>query len=76
MTNSLKIDREAGPPIIIGKRVSVGGIIGGVVAGACWAWNVTHTPEQQIPAPIAIGLTAAITGVVQIWLVNRYGVTQ
>jgi len=70
----MKIDRASGPPIIIGKRVTVGGIIAGVVSAAVWGWNVTHV--EQIPAPIAIGLTAAITGAVQIIVVNVWGVTQ
>ena len=70
----MKIDRQAGPPIIIGKRVTVGGIIAGIVSALAFVWN-TYNPEAPLPAPIAIGLTAAITGAVQIYLVNKYGVT-
>jgi hypothetical protein len=70
----MKINRTDGPPIIIGKRVTVGGIIGGMVAVLTWVWNITY-PDNQISAPIALSVTASITGLVQVWLVQRYGIT-
>jgi len=70
----MKIDRQAGPPIIIGKRVTFGAIIGGAVATAAFVWD-SMNPENPLPAPVVLAITAGLTGVVQIWLVQKYGVT-
>jgi hypothetical protein len=70
----MKIDRESRPPIIVGKRVTFGGIIGGIVATGAFVWD-TMNPENPLPAPVVLSVTVALTGLVQIWLVNKYGVT-
>ena len=60
--------------LVIGQRVTFGAIVGGLVAFGCWAWNITH-PETQIPAEQAVGLTTAFTGIGQVIIVNKFGVT-
>jgi len=70
----MKIDREAGPPIIVGKRVTFGGIIAGIVATGAFVWD-TMNPENPLPAPVVLSITAVLTGIFQIYIVNKYGVT-
>ena len=70
----MKIDREAGPPIIVGKRVTFGGIITGIVTTCAYIWD-TMNPENPLPAPVVLAIAGVFTGLLQIWLVNKYGVT-
>ena len=56
------------------SHVLFGALVGGMVSFGVWMWNVTH-PDVQIPAEQAVGLTTVLTGVGQVILVNRYGVT-
>lgn len=60
--------------IIIGKRVTFGAIVGGLVSVGCFVWGVYY-PQNPIPAEVAVGLTTAITGVGQLLIVNKFGVT-
>jgi ABC-type thiamin/hydroxymethylpyrimidine transport system permease subunit len=71
----MKIDRMGKESIIIGKRVSFGAIVGGVVSFGVWLWNATH-PELEIPAAQAVALTTVLTGMGQVVIANRYGITQ
>ena len=71
----MKIERENQPPIIVGQRVTFGAIIGGIVATGAYIWN-TMNPEHPLPAPVVVAITTTLTGIVQIIIVNRYGVTQ
>ena len=71
----MKINREAGPPIIVGQRVTFGAIIGGIVATAAFVYDSMH-PETPLPAPVVVAVTVSLTGLVQIWIVNKFGVTQ
>ena len=64
----MKIDRQGKPPVIIGKRVTVGAAIGGVAAAIGNIW-----PEY---ANLLLNLVPPLTFVVQLVVVNRYGVTQ
>jgi len=61
--------------IIIGRRITFGGIIGGIVATLAFVYD-TMNPETPLPAPVVIAITTAITGAVQIYIVQKYGVTQ
>ena len=70
----MKIDRAGKTSIVVGKRVTFGAIVGGVVSFGVWLWNATH-PEIQIPAEQAIMLTTVFTGVGQVLIANRYGIT-
>jgi hypothetical protein len=67
----MKIKRQEKPDIVIGKRVTFGAIVGGMVSFGVWLWNATH-PEIQIPA----GITTVFTGIGQIGIGMRWGVTQ
>lgn len=70
----MQINRQGQPPIVIGKRVVLGQMIlsaFNMIAGI-WDWL---NPENPIPAAL-IGVTAqVVTGLAQIWVVNKYGVT-
>lgn len=70
----MQINRDVGSPIIVGKRVTFGAIIGGIVATASFIWDAMN-PENPLPAPVVIALTTTLTGIFQIWLVQKYGVT-
>lgn len=59
----------------IGKRIPIGGIVGGLAGVAIWYWNATHAPELQIPADVAAGATTALIAAVQLIIVNVFGVT-
>ena len=60
--------------IVIGKRIPIGGAVNGAVLFGAEVYNVTH-PELQISLAIAGGLAVTLTALVQILVVNRYGVT-
>ncbi len=64
----MRIDRENEPPLIVGKRVSVGAAInsGAVIFAA-------QFPEYAI---IIMGASVIITFVVQLWIVKKWGVTK
>ena len=63
----MKINRESGPPIIVGKRVTIGAAILGV------ANAIAHFYPEQAPAILAIVMP--LTFVVQLLVVNYFGVT-
>lgn len=64
----MKIERESKPPVIIGKRITVGAAIL-AVSEALQFFFPAHAP--------AIGqLAVPVIFVVQTILVNRYGITQ
>ena len=64
MSTSLKIDLDDRPPIIIGKRITVGAAIGSVAAA------LAHFYPQNAPA--IISLAVPVTFFIQI-LIARYG---
>lgn len=71
----MKIERPGKTDIVVGKRVTFGAIVGGMVSFGVWMWNATH-PDIQIPAAQAVGLTTVVTGVGQVIIAHRYGITQ
>jgi len=71
----MKINREAGPPIIIGKRIAIGQIIASCVTIAAFIWDSTH-PENTLSAGVTMAATQGVTGVVQMIVANKYGITQ
>jgi len=71
----MKINREAGPPIIIGKRVAIGQMIASCVTIGAFTWD-SFNPEAPLPAGVVMGITQVVTGMIQMWVVNRHGVTQ
>lgn len=61
--------------IVIGKRVTVGQIVMGVMTIIAFAWDAL-VPDNKVPAGQIMVVSQAITGVVQIWVANKFGVTQ
>ncbi len=70
----MKILREGQPPILIGKRVVLGQLILAFfnVGAGLHDWM---NPENTVPAALVGFLAQAVTGIVQIWVVNKWGVT-
>lgn len=60
--------------IVVGKRVQFGMIVGSAVSFGVWLWNVKN-PEFQIPAEQAVGLTTLFTGIGQVFIANKFGIT-
>ena len=71
----LTIDRQAGPALIIGKRTTIAQAILSVVNGGVILFNYLN-PENPIPAGYAGIVAQPFIFGVQLYLVNRYGVTQ
>ena len=71
--SKLIIDRKAGPPIVIGQRITFGAIIGGIFGFLLWVLEVTT--GIVMPAIIAVPLTAALIGLAQVFIVHKFGVT-
>lgn len=70
----MKINREGAQPIIIGGRVTIGQALLGGLNGGLMLWN-NFNPENTIPGEVAGLIAQPIIGAIQIWYVNRYGVT-
>ncbi len=69
----MKIERTEGPPIIIGKRVAIGQIVGAACAWGFWlAEAIWHV---EVPAAMVVQATTLLIGLVQIYVVNKYGVS-
>lgn len=60
--------------LVIGKRVTVGQIVMGVLTIFAFAWDAFN-PDNKVPAGQIMVISQAITGVVQIWVANKFGVT-
>ena len=71
----MKIEREGGQPLIVGGRVTIGQALLGLLNGSLLLYNHLH-PEAPIPGEIAGLIAQPFIALVQIWYVNRYGVTQ
>lgn len=69
----MKIERKGRPDFIIGKRVAIGQIVGAACAWGFWLGEVIW--DFQVPAAMVTQATTLLIGIVQIWIVNRYGVT-
>lgn len=69
----MKIERENKPPIIIGKRVMLGQIVGAACAWGFWLAEIFW--EIKVPAAMVTQATVLLLGLAQIWVVNKYGVT-
>ena len=60
--------------VIIGKRITFGAAIGGLVAFAAYVWNLKN-PDAQLSVPAVQGLTTALIAIGQVIIVNKLGVT-
>ena len=70
----MKIERENGRTIVIGKRVVLGQIIMGVLNTAATAWD-WFNPDNPVPAGLVGYFGQAAVGAAQIYAVNKFGVT-
>lgn len=69
----MKLEREGQTSIIIGKRVAIGQIVGAACAWGFWLTEVVW--DVEIPAAMVTQATTLLIGIVQIYVVNKYGVT-
>jgi len=60
--------------VLIGKRITFGAIVGGLVSIFVWSWNLAH-PGREIPAEMAVSMTTVFTGIGQVIIANKLGVT-
>lgn len=60
--------------IVVGKRITFGALVGAAVSFGVWLYNVKN-PGSEIPAEQAVALTTLLTGIGQIIIVNKLGVT-
>ena len=60
--------------IIIGKRIKFGQIVLSLftVFGFVWDWM---NPENPVPAGLVLVIAQTITGIGQVWIANKLGVT-
>lgn len=69
----MKINRDNAPPIIIGKRVVLGQVLG---AACSWVfWIAEYFWDFQVPAAMVTQATTILIGLAQVWVVNKYGVS-
>jgi hypothetical protein len=71
----MKIEREGQSPVIIGARVTLGQLIMSVTNGAVVWYNWVH-PENPIPGEIVGLVSQPIIFALQVWWVNKKGITQ
>lgn len=64
----MKINEDAGPSLVIGKRIPVGQVVGGIGAALAFAF-----PDN---APLIAALTVPAIGITQMIVVNFFGVTK
>ena len=60
--------------IVIGKRIPLGMVVGGVITILVHLWNLTH-PEAIVTTEIAMAANTVAVGIAQIFVVNKFGVT-
>jgi hypothetical protein len=60
---------------VIGKRITVGAAVGALITTAAGILNRVY-PEVGLTAAEVAGIQTAVVALVQIWVVNKYGVTQ
>lgn len=61
--------------IVIGKRVTFGQVVQGLVTVGAFAWDAAN-PESPVPAGPLMACTQVVTGIGQVIIVNKFGVTQ
>jgi len=61
--------------LIIGKRIPIGAAVGGALTAAALFYNMGVPVEQQLPMAAVNGLSIALSAIVQVFVVNCFGVT-
>jgi len=60
--------------IVVGKRIPVGAVVGGICTAAFSLWN-KFNPDMEFSVAEAGGFNIALVGLTQIVVVNLFGVT-
>ena len=60
--------------IIIGKRIKLGQIVLGFFTAFAFVWDF-FVPENKLPAGLVMVVAQAFTGLGQMIVVNKFGVT-
>ncbi len=70
----MKIERQDAPPFIVGKRIPIGLAVGSIVS---WFFWLGDTYWWDVAVPTAMVTQATTLGIfaVQLWVVNKFGVT-
>ncbi len=63
-------------PIVVGKRIPIGAAVNGVVVSGAWYYNLDLPIEAQISVLAIGGIGAFLTALVQMIVVNYFGITQ
>ena len=67
----MKLKRQNGPDIIIGKRVVLGQIVGAMCAWGFWIAEAFY--EVAVPAAMVTQMTTLLVGLAQLIIVNWTG---
>ncbi len=60
--------------IVIGKRIVFGQVVLSLATATGFIWDWLN-PDNPIPAGLISAVAQAITGIGQVWIVNKLGVT-
>ncbi len=71
----MKIERKDAPPFIVGKRIPIGLAVGSLVAWIFWLGETFWWPHVEVPTSMVTQATTLAIFGVQLWIVNKYGVT-
>ena len=61
--------------LVIGKRITYGQIVMSLVTVSALVWD-SMNPEHPLPAGLVAAASQALTGIGQIVIANKFGVTQ
>ena len=61
--------------IVVGKRIPIGVAVNGVVVSGAWYYNLDLPIEAQLSLLVIGGISAFLTALAQILVVNFLGVT-
>lgn len=60
--------------LVIGKRIPIGAAVSGLITFGAHVWNLTN-PDAQLSIAAVGGLSTTLTAIVQVAVVNAFGVT-
>ena len=60
--------------LVIGKRIVFGQVVLSIATATGFVWDWLN-PENPIPAGLVGAIAQAITGIGQVYIVNRFGIT-
>jgi len=60
--------------LLIGKRITVGQIVFGIMTALAFIWDALN-PENKMSAGPLMAVSQGLTGVAQVIIANKFGVT-